>query len=194
MPRGREGAGSQATREAARTAVPEVYRNAMVAVLAVAPATTEQTKPKPRHASRGGAAQPAGGSPTLSDGGPAAPNEIQISTGVSQAAGEGGQAVPAVSQSSTETPRKERENKGASAKAKSATKEREKSEVAPREDAETIEAKVRATKALETRPGFASREDAVLWLRDDSGWRSRARKSNRFLRTRGQLRFARRRR
>ena len=74
--------------------------------------------------------------------------------------------MPAVSQSSTETPQKERENRGASAKAKSATKEREKSEALPKEDAETIEAKVRASKALEARPGFASREDAVLWLRD----------------------------
>jgi hypothetical protein len=166
LPRGREGTGSQATREAARTAVPDVYRNAMVAVLAIAPAPTEPTKAKPRRVSHGGAAQAAGGSPSLSDGGPAAPNEIQISTGVSQAGGEGSQAVPAVSQSSTETPRKERENRGASAKAKSATKEREKSEALPKEDAETTEAKVRASKALEARPGFASREDAVLWLRD----------------------------
>ena len=79
--------------------------------------------------------------------------------------GEGGQAVPAVLQASTDTPEKERENKGASAKSKSATKEPEKSAALPREDAETIEAKVRAAKALESRPGFASREDAVLWLR-----------------------------
>jgi hypothetical protein len=165
LPRGREGAGSQATREAARTAVPDVYRNAMVAVLAIAPTPTEPTKAKPRRVSHGAAATAAGGSPSLSDGGPPAPNEIQISTGVSQAAGEGGQAVPAVSQFSTETPQKERENKGASAKAKSATKEREKSEALPKEDAETLEAKVRASKALEARPGFASREDAVLWLR-----------------------------
>jgi hypothetical protein len=34
------------------------------------------------------------------------------------------------------------------------------------EDKATIEAKTRALKALEARPGFASREDAVLWLRD----------------------------
>jgi hypothetical protein len=129
------------------------------------PTTTEPTKAKPRRVSHSVATPSAAGSPSLSDGGPAAPNEIQISTGVSQAGREGVQAVPAVSQSSAETPQKERENKGASAKAKSTTKEREKSEALPKEDSETIEAKVRASKALEARPGFASREDAVLWLR-----------------------------
>jgi hypothetical protein len=36
---------------------------------------------------------------------------------------------------------------------------------APAEDRATIEAKTRANKALETTPGFASREDAVAWLR-----------------------------
>ena len=164
LPRGREGAGSQATREVARTAVPDVYRNAMVAVLEVTPAPAELPKSKPRRSSRGVATR-SGGSPSLSNGGPDTPNDIQISTGVSQAGGEGSQAVPAVSQSLTETPQRERENKGASAKAKSATKEREKSVVMPKEDAETMEAKVRASKALEARPGFASREDAVLWLR-----------------------------
>jgi hypothetical protein len=164
LPRGREGAGSQAAREVARTAVPDVYRNAMVAVLEVTPAPAELPKSKPRRSSRGVATR-SGGSPSLSNGGPDTPNDIQISTGVSQAGGEGSQAVPAVSQSLTETPQRERENKGASAKAKSATKEREKSVVMPKEDAETMEAKVRASKALEARPGFASREDAVLWLR-----------------------------
>jgi len=164
LPRVREGAGSQAARESARTAVPDVYRNAMIALLEVTPAPAEQPKAKPRHSSRS-VATPPGGSLSLSSGGPETPNDIQISTGVSQAGGEGSQAVPAVSQSLTETPQRERENKGASGKAKSATKEREKSVVMPKEDAETMEAKVRASKALEARPGFASREDAVLWLR-----------------------------
>jgi hypothetical protein len=164
LPRGREGAGSQATREVARTAVPDVYRNAMVAVLEVTPAPAELPKSKPRHSSRSVATR-SGGSPSLSNGGPDTPNDIQISTVVSQAGGEGSQAVPAASQSLTETPQRERENKSASGKAKSATKEREKSVVMPKEDAETMEAKVRASKALEARPGFASREDAVLWLR-----------------------------
>jgi hypothetical protein len=166
LPRGREGAGSQATREGARTAVPEVYRNAMVAVLAPTLVSAEQPKPRARHSSRGTDAQPIGGSASLSSSSTAAPNEIQISTGLSLAVGEGNQVVPAVSQSLPESPRKERENRVASAKSNAATREREKAAVTPREDAETIEAKVRASKALETRAGFASREDAVLWLRD----------------------------
>ena len=83
--------------------MPDVYRNAMVAVLAPTPVTTEQPKPKPHHSSRGIAAPPTGGSPSLSSSATAAPNEIQISTGLSQAVGEGNQAVPAVSQALTET-------------------------------------------------------------------------------------------
>lgn len=165
LPRAREGAGSQATRELARSAVPDVYRSAMVAVLEVTPAPTEQPKLKPRHSSRNVAAPSQVGSPSLSIGGPETPRDIQISTSASQVGVEGGQAVPAVSQSLTEAPQKERANKGTSAKGKSAPKEQEKSEAMPKEDPETIEAKVRASKALEARPGFASREDAVLWLR-----------------------------
>src|SRR6202166_5045441 len=98
LPRGREGAGSQATREVARTAVPDVYRNAMVAVLEFTPAPAELPKSKPRRSSRGVATR-WGGSPSLSNGGPDTPNDIQISTVVSQARGEGSQAVPAASQS-----------------------------------------------------------------------------------------------
>lgn len=165
LPRAREGAGSQASREVARTSVPDVYRTAMVAVLDVTPAPAEQPKAKPRHSSRSVAA-PSGGSPSLSIGGPEASNDIQISTGLSQPGGEGSQAVPAVSQTLTESPQKERDNRNVTGKAKSATKEREKAAVTPREDLETTEAKVRAFKALEARPGFASREDAVLWLRE----------------------------
>ncbi len=165
LPRGREGAGLQATRESARTAVPDVYRKAMIAVLEVTPTTTEQPKPKPRRVSHSTTVPPSGGSPSLSTSGPEAANEIQISTGVSQAAGEGSQAVPAVSQALTETPPKVRDNRVASAKAKSTAKEQEKPAVTPKEDPETLAAKVRAAKALEARPGFASREDAVLWLR-----------------------------
>ena len=86
LPRVREGAGSQASRETARTAVPDVYRNAMIAVLEVTPAPAEQAKAKPRHSSRSVAAPP-GGSPLLSIGGPETPNDIQISTSVSQASG-----------------------------------------------------------------------------------------------------------
>ena len=161
LPRGKDGTGLQASREGARTTVPDVYRKAMVAVLEITPTATEQTKPTPRRVSHSITAPPPGGSPSLSTNGPAAPNEIQISAGVSQAVGEGGQAVPAVSQVPTGSPQK----RGTSAKAKSTAKEQEKPGGAPKEDSETIAAKVRAAKALEARPGFASREDAVLWLR-----------------------------
>jgi len=98
LPRVKEGS----TREVARTAVPEVYRKAMVVILTPAPAPTELPRPKARHSSRGVAAEPAGGSQPL-------PNAVQALAGE--------------------------------------------------------EAKARAAKALETRPGFASREDAVIWLR-----------------------------
>ena len=54
---------------------------------------------------------------------------------------------------------------GTATKQKSTAKDREKSAAAPGEDRAIVEAKARAGKALESRPGFASREDAVLWLR-----------------------------
>jgi hypothetical protein len=149
LPRGREGA---------RSVVPEVYRNAMVAVLESAPATAEQPKPKPRHTSRGNAGP-------VSSGGTAAPNEFQISTSALMAEGEGNQAAPAA-QASPEGSRKERENSAAGpAKSKSSIKERGKPGAAPGEDMATIEAKAKASKAIETRPGFASREDGAIWLR-----------------------------
>ena len=51
------------------------------------------------------------------------------------------------------------------ARSKSVSKEHEKAP-APVEDRATLEAKVKASRALAQRPGFASREDAVLWLRE----------------------------
>jgi hypothetical protein len=153
FPRGREGA---------RSVVPDVYRNAMVAVLGFTPANTEQSKPKPRRASRGSAAPTSGAPQSLSSESPAVPNDIQISAGAAQAVGEGGQAAPDTAQASPVAPTK----RGAGrAKPKSPTKEHEKAGAAPGEDKATIEAKARATKALEARPGFASREDADSWLR-----------------------------
>jgi hypothetical protein len=166
LPRARDGAGLQATREIARSVVPDVYRKAMVAVLEPTPATTEQPKPKSRHASRSSAAPPPGGSQSRSSGGPAVPNNIQIVTSASQIVGEDGQALPLTAKALTEAPVRERENRAATpAKPKSPTKEREKPGAAPREDKATIEAKAKAAKVLEARPGFASREDAVFWLR-----------------------------
>ncbi len=166
LPRARDGAGLQATREVARSIVPGVYRNAMVAVLEPTPATTEQTKPKSRHTSHSIAAPPPGGSQPLSSGGSAVLNDIQISTSVPPEGGIGSQYAPAIAQTLTETSPKERENRSATpTRPKSVTKQPQKSGGAPREDDDTMEAKVRVSKALEARPGFASREDAVLWLR-----------------------------
>ena len=155
-------------REAARSSVPDVYRSAMVAVLASTPATTDQSKLKPRHSSRNSAALSAGGSQAFSDASSATPNDVQISTGASQAAGENGQAAPAATPSSPDAAGKQRGNRlGPQGKSKLAIKGQEKSVTAPvpGEDKAIIEAKARAAKALEARPGFASREDAVLWLR-----------------------------
>jgi hypothetical protein len=66
----------------------------------------------------------------------------------------------------TEASTKGRGNKTpTAAKTKAATADRVKSGATSGEDKATLEAKTRAGKALQSRPGFASREDAVLWLR-----------------------------
>jgi len=149
-------------REGARSVVPDIYRSAMAAVLEVAPVTTEQPRAKPRRASRNSAA--AGDTATSPSGGTADTSDVQTSASVAPEAGEGGQPAPAAAQSPTGSSTKGRGSKAA-IKQKSTTKDREKSAAAPGEDRATAEAKARAGKALESRPGFASREDAVLWLR-----------------------------
>jgi hypothetical protein len=151
-------------REGARSVVPDVYRSAMAAVLEVAPVATEQPKAKPHRASRNGAA--AGDTATAPSGGTADPSDVQTSASVSPEAGEGGQATPAAGKAPTGSSTKGRGSKsGTATKQKSTAKDREKSAAAPGEDRAIVEAKARAGKALESRPGFASREDAVLWLR-----------------------------
>lgn len=159
LPRGKEGA---AGKEGARTSVPDVYRNAMAAVLALPAAPAEQgSKPKARGVSHRSATKASGAAQTLTNADLSEPNDSQASaTLVSMEAG-GEQVAPAA-----ETSPKEREKKTESAaRSKAAAKEQEKLESSTKEDAATIAAKVRAGKALETRPGFADREDAVLWLR-----------------------------
>lgn len=151
-------------REGARSVVPDVYRSAMAAVLEVAPVTTEQPKAKPRRASRNSAA--AADTSTEPSGSSADTSDVQASASGAPEAGENGQSAPAAAQSPTGSSTKRRGSKTATAaKQKSTTKDREKSAAAPGEDRATLEAKARAGKALESRPGFASREDAVLWLR-----------------------------
>jgi hypothetical protein len=154
-------------KESSRTAVPDVYRSAMLAVLEVAPTpTTEQAKPKSRHSSHSISAPSLGESEQISSSS-AAPNEIQISTSAPQSSRDAVQATPTIAQQSAKPPAKQRESKSAKqAKANSPAKEREKSAAATGEDKGTVEAKVKASSALATRPGFASREDAALWLRE----------------------------
>lgn len=153
-------------KEGSRTVVPDVYRSAMAAVLEVAPPPSEQSKSKARHSSRGNAA-PAPLEAEQTSGNGAAPNELQISATAPQSPEDALQATPAVAQASPETPAKQRKSKSAKqAKAKSSEKEREKPAAVPGEDRAAMAVKFRALKALETQPGFASREDADLWLRE----------------------------
>jgi hypothetical protein len=159
LPRGKEGAGLQGIRDGARSAVPDVYRSAMAAVLASTPAVVEQAKPKPHSASHSSAAVSLDGSKPLANGGSATANDGLVSASVTSATVESGQVAP-------DAPAKARVNKFAvSAKSKTVSKAPEKSASAPGEDKAIIDGKAKAAKALEARPGFASREDAVLWLR-----------------------------
>jgi len=72
----------------------------------------------------------------------------------------GAQVLPAVAPTTEASPQK------GEAKASTPPKPKAVAAPAPKEDKATLEAKAKATKALEARPGFASREDAVAWLRE----------------------------
>ena len=132
---------------ASREVVPDIYRKAMVEVLQSIPISVEQTKSKSRHSSRHTGTLAPTASQAVAGGGPAeSPDGVQAAS-----------QAPAA-------PVKERGNKySRSSKAKPLATEVENS--APAEDRAMIEAKTRANKALETTPGFASREHAVAWLR-----------------------------
>jgi hypothetical protein len=134
----------------------------MAAVLQPVLANTEQPKPKLRAAARKVTpASPSSAQPQAGSGGPATPNDIQESPQNLQA------ASPAA-QTTQESPAKSEEVKGAiPPKRKTPAKDREKPAAAPApiEFNALTEAKAKATKALQPRPGFASREDAVSWLR-----------------------------
>ena len=96
-------------------------------------------------------------------------NDLQDGPRFLLAAVSGAQAAPPAARKAPETPAKKEANKSATPpKPKTPTKEREKVPPPPpasREDKTTLDAKAIATKALESRPGFASQEDAVSWLR-----------------------------
>ena len=145
-------------KEGSRTAVPDVYRSAMAAVLELPPTPSEQAKPKPRRSSRNAA------TPASPDS--AIPADIQTSIGAPQVE-DASQTLPPSVQAASEAPKKERKNKAAApAEGKLPAKERGKSAAGSGEDKATLEAKAKALKALDGQPGFASREDAALWLRE----------------------------
>jgi hypothetical protein len=152
---------------AGREGVPDIYRKAMVDVLQSAPINAEQTKSKSRHSSRHSAAPAAAtsqvgaaGSPTESSDGVQAAAQVSIQSGADEA------QVPPSAQASPDAPIKAAKHRSSkSAKAKPQAIEVEKAAATPAEDRATMEAKTLASKALVTTPGFASREDAVAWLR-----------------------------
>jgi hypothetical protein len=146
---------------ASREVVPDIYRKAMVDVLQSVPISVEQIKSKSRHFSRHTATPALSTSPVAADGSLAeSPDGVQAA---SQVPTDGALVPPG---GLTPAPVKEaRHRSSKSSKAKSPATEIEKSTVTPGEDRATMEAKARAIKALVTTPGFASREDAVSWLR-----------------------------
>lgn len=132
---------------ASREVVPDIYRKAMVEVLQSTPISVEQTKSKSRHSSRHT-------SPVQSDRVQAASQEL--SDGL----------VPAGVQPTPEgSLRKSGHRSLRSSKAKSSAAQVENSAATSGEDGATVQAKARANRTLEITPGFASREDAVSWLR-----------------------------
>jgi hypothetical protein len=159
-------------KEGSRGVVPDVYRSAMVTLLETVPATaaSEPTKSKAHHSSHSSATAPSNSAAPAPTGESSATGDAQVSIGISQAPAETAPVGASAPPATPEAPKKERKHKGSgSAENKSASKEKEKEHApqvaAPGEDRATAEAKLTALKALETRPGFASREDAVLWLR-----------------------------
>jgi hypothetical protein len=154
------------TKESSRTLVPDVYRTAMLAVLEVPTNPTEQPKPRSRRSSRSTPTPATGEAEQISSNGAAA-SEVQVSMSTAQGSDGGVQTTPAIAQQTSEPAAKKREGKASKqAKTKSSAKDREKPVAITGEDRAIIEAKLNAMKALEARPGFASREDADLWLRE----------------------------
>jgi hypothetical protein len=156
------------TKEAGHPVVPEAYRVAMAAVLQPLPSGNEPSRSKSRPGSHSAApAAPATQESPSAGAGSAAPKTAQGSKNPFAMALASVQAASPTEQPTEEAPTKKGETKGKSARSKAAAAEREKSAPpAPsREDRTTLEAKATAAKALEATPGFASREDAVAWLR-----------------------------
>jgi hypothetical protein len=155
-------------REGPRTVVPDVYRNAMASVLWTTPSVPEQPKLKTRPARHGVTPRAGARSELLPRARPATSLGERELPKIVQVALAGGQEALKTAQTTPEAPAT-REDTPASTvpKPKSPVRQRERSTPvpAPVEDEATTEAKARATHALETTPGFASREDAISWLR-----------------------------
>ncbi len=137
-------------RENAHSVVPDIYRKAMTSVLEPIPSVTEQPRPRP-HRVPGSTATPS----------PAGSQAGTTPTADQAAAPPAAQATPDVVVKKDEAP------VAAIHKPKISAKDREKHTAtpSPREDKATLEAKAKATNALEATAGFASREDAISWLR-----------------------------
>jgi hypothetical protein len=148
---------------ASRDVVPDIYRKAMVDVLQSAPIGGEPTKSKSRHSSRHAATPALAASQVVAGGSRAeSPDGVQAA---SQAPADGAPVPPGVPPSPGSPVKEPGRRSSKSSKAKSPATGIEKSAATPAEDRAPMEAKARASKALETIPGFASREDAVSWLR-----------------------------
>jgi hypothetical protein len=146
-------------KEGSRAVIPDIYRGAMASVLALAPPVTEQPKAKPHRSSHASGTNSTAASPSPTSGDATVADVASVS-------GDAGQAATADAQSGIEAHKKERKHRAAQASSKSSEKEHAQPASIPGEDKSTVAAKMKALKALEATPGFASREDAVLWLRE----------------------------
>lgn len=150
-----------------RETVPDVYRKAMVDVLQSTPVSTETAKPKSHHSSHHSSSSTSAASQNAANGNPAeSPDATQAAVQPSADDGSAAGIVPVAS----DAPVKESKHKSSKSSSKTKTPaavEAEKAAAAPTpgEDVATLQAKALANKALVTTAGFASREDAVAWLR-----------------------------
>jgi len=149
---------------ASREVVPDIYRKAMVEVLQPIPISVEQTKSKSRHSSRHTGTSVPTASQAAAGGGPAESTDgVQAAL---QAPADGAPVPAGVQPAPDGSAKKSGHRSSRSSNAKPSATAVEKSAATPAEDRAMIEAKARANRALEITPGFASREDAVAWLRD----------------------------
>ncbi|HET6144200.1 MAG TPA: hypothetical protein VFE02_11885 [Candidatus Acidoferrales bacterium] len=147
--------------------VPDVYRKAMVDVLQSTPVSVEPVKPKSHHSSHHSSSSAAAASQAAANGASAeSPDGVQA--GAQPPAEDA--AASAAAQLASDAPVKESKHRSSKSSSKAKTPapvEAVKAPAAPMpgEDIATMQAKAAAGKALITTAGFASRQDAVAWLR-----------------------------